>query len=191
MAFDKALTEKLFSEERTLANINEIMEANVGLVYAQLATFNVGCNDNAESYALEGLYRAVINYNVGGGVAFSTFAIVCIRNAIRQVLRSDTRNQQCYSLQELMEMYGDTVYNNRELVTEMKQGIDEGCIRDIVEKLFTSETPSAKRVLRIWIDEDYSIKTSELAIMLDCSQAYVSTIINRFRRKLARKLKEV
>lgn len=69
----------------------EIIEANTGLVHAIVRRFAGRGADSEELFqvGLVGLYKAVCDFDLSYGVAFSTYAVPKIEGEIRRFLRSD------------------------------------------------------------------------------------------------------
>ena len=82
-------------------DINDQIAENTGLIYKQLAAFNLLYDQDAESFAYEALYRAITTYNKSAGTAFSTYAVPMISGEIKRFLRDDGMIKVSRSLKEL------------------------------------------------------------------------------------------
>lgn len=178
MTFNKARTTELLSKERTLNSINEIIVINEGLVHAQLKLFKLADNQDACSFAFEGLYKAAVSYSTNSSAKFSTYATVCIKNSIRQAIRNNKEPVRIQSIND-----NDAYENN--FIEQASQNI----LKNVILELLEQTAPSARAVLKYWIDSDYTVQNKEIASYLNVSQPYVNKVINMFRTKLAAKLK--
>ena len=184
MSYDKELTMRLLSAPLTNESIELLIGLNIGLVNKQLNAFSLTDNHDALSFAIDGLYKAILNYN--GSASFSTFATVCIRNSIRQAIRSNKSKLHTVPIDEISS---SMVAQAQCLLDPFAQDRYEVLVF-LVEELIQAETASVQRVLRFWFDSDCTLLNKEIACSLNVSQPYVNKIINNFRRKLEIKLKE-
>ena len=189
MAFNKARTKELLKKELNKDVLEEIIALNMGLVYSQLKSFNLLNDPDALSLALDGLYKAIISYK-SDTAEFSTYATVCIRNGILQAIRSNKDFARVCSLQALFDSIGDAAYQNRALVDEGIVINNEDLIYRSINEIVSEASPSVARVLTCWIESDFTLLNKEIAEKLAVSQPYVNRVINTFRAKLAKKLKE-
>lgn len=169
---------------------------NMGLVYKQLHKFHRINDNDAFSYAMEGLMRAAQTYN--GSSAFSTYAMVCIYNNIAMYLRKLKKQNSVTIIS-----YNQYVDDNDEITLEAMLGTQASpeteylskerynyilqCIEDILN---STTSPQAKRALECWVESDYTLTQSELAEKAGLTQSYVSRVISTFRHKLKKKLEE-
>ena len=65
-----------------MEDINKVIADNIGLVYTGLKKFYLLNDPDAESFAYEALWRAAQTYKTDEGTVFSTYAMVCILNAL-------------------------------------------------------------------------------------------------------------
>lgn len=177
-------------------DIDKTIEENMGLVYMHLHKFRRANDDDAYSYALEGLWKAAETYN-GDVSAFSTYASVCIYNAI------------CYYLRKVKREASRPVVSYDAPVDDSENGIDFQYFladdrdpekiymeNDLMKK--TDETirrmldsmreSTKKRVIQTWYDSGCTIKQTELGEICGTSQSHASRTINEFRYKLKKEM---
>ena len=66
----------------------QLIIKNEGLVYYTLDLLNCKYSDEAISVGYEALWRAIETFDTSKNVKFSTYAVVCIRNAIWDMFRA-------------------------------------------------------------------------------------------------------
>ena len=75
-------------------DINDKIASNVGLIFKQLNKFNLAEDPEAESIGYEALYNAILTYDQSKSVQFSTYASVCIYNALGSYVRTQNKQRQ-------------------------------------------------------------------------------------------------
>lgn len=179
-------------------DINEKIEANLGLVYQQLIRFNLTDDQDAESYAYEALYRAIITYDESAGTAFSTYAICVISNTLRMHIRKINRKRQLDIIS-----YDVTVSDEDStgaLVDTLAQAEDtestvlfnelNGAVSEAFLKTYNSLSEMHKKIIFMWYESDYKLTQSEIAKSLHLSQPSVSKALSNFKYKLKLELEE-
>lgn len=183
-----------------MQDINAKIASNTGLIFKQLKKFNLAKDPEAESIGYEALYNAILTYDQSKSVQFSTYASVCIYNALGSYVRTQNKQRQlelisynniAYSEDgtdhEFVDFFEDPSdverdYIRRELLsmvkTEFQNQYDE----------LTNE--KHKLILSIWRDSDYEASMVEIAKQANVSQPYVSQVINGFKFKLKKRLEE-
>lgn len=189
MTYDSERCNYLFNQERSKEVVNELVELNTGLVFDQLKSFNLYNDEDAISYAFEGLYKAVVTFNVDSGNKFSTYAVVCIRNSIQQLIRK--RNSEAKVVLLSLDSFvidtitlGDTIEDPRSREDNSKTIIS--AVYDIIDNHKNDKT---KCILYEWVKSDFTATNREIAMRLGVSQPYVSNVINEFRARLRKKLR--
>lgn len=192
MAYDKKRTNELLQRgsQLSMADIDELIRLNIGLVGAQLKAFSLENDHDAISLAYEGLHKAILNYDINNSANFSTYATVCIKNSIRQSLRNSKESVVLVSLDCILELDIEHKYNDAFVAVDNAGAITLDTISRIIDELISTESPSSKRVLQCWIASDYQAINKVIADKLNVSQPYVNGIINKFRQRLAKKLGE-
>jgi len=179
-------------------DINDKIAANKGLIYQQLTRFNLLYDQDAESYAYEALYRAILTYKGDAGVVFSTYAVCVIANALRKHLRTLNKKRQLEVIS-----YNDTVSADPEsddMLDILSDDTDAEAIvlfkelTDVVAKSFTkvlSTMPELQqKVITTWYDADCKLTQSELAKALSTSQPTVSKALSVFKYRLKLELED-
>lgn len=182
-----------------MQDINELIEANKRLVYAQLHRFKLIDDPDAESLAYEALYNAISNFDASKGNKLSTVATVYIYNALGTYLRKLNSKRQVQAISYNIPIDDE---NNSELIDLISShdNIEEEYIRKEMSRtaMHTFNTmydkltnEKHKQILRIWKESDFSCKYTEIASIANVSQSYVSQVINNFKYTLRKKLEDM
>lgn len=174
--------------------IDDLIEQNKGLVYSQLLKFYLVHDQEAESIAYWALYTAIKTYKKSENVLLSTYATVCIYNALGDYVRSLNKKRQLDLVSYNAPMtegleYGEILSSKEsaedvvihdELVTKTKQAIKE-----IIEG-----TTNARHleIIAIFVDNDYKVSATDIAKKIGVSQSYVSQALAEFKGKLKRRM---
>lgn len=184
-----------------MADINDTIADNLGLVYHQLHRFNMVGNPDAESYAYEALFKAASTYKPSSGNKFSTYAICVIANSLRMYLRTCNKKNVIVPVSYYTPAYigkngeelllVDTIEgpNHAEdhiYAIELRRRITEA-LRSVYEEL---PTDNQRSVFRAWVKSDFSMKQRELAQATGLSQAQVSRVLNHTRQQLRLELED-
>lgn len=178
-------------------DINEIIYNNTGLVYKQLSRFNLTNDQDAESLSFEALYNAAVGFEPDKGVKFSTYATVCIYNAIGCYLRAKNRQRRLdvVSYNVTVDSTGDEYLDllpgeNDSEETYLKKELYQH-IRAAFNKHYDKLANGKQRdILTEWKKSDFTSPTVEIAKKLGMSQSYVSQVINRFKYVLRKELED-
>ena len=174
--------------------IEQTVQDNMGLVYMMLHRFNLAYNEDAVSYAMEGLFRAATSYDESSSFAFSTYATSCIYNGIQTYFRKLQKGPDTVPIKDFTNEHGETYLPSRTFkVRSAEDSAMALSTLEIYEKawsiLDTFDKDSwAYKALRLWLDSDFTLKTTEIAATLGCSQPTVSRAIMAFRNKLKEEL---
>ena len=182
-------------------DINDQIAENAGLIYKQLSSFNLLYDQDAESFAYEALYKAILTYDKDTGTAFSTYATCCIANALRKHLRTLNKKRQLdvVSYYELIS----TKENSDELIDIIPQ-LDtttdaeavylfkelQGVVSDAFVKVLRGMSEKHQTVITRWYNSDCKMTQCELAKALQISQPTVSKAISVFKYRLKLELEE-
>lgn len=129
----------------------ELIANNMGLVYMQLHSLNLAYDDEAFSHAMEGLMNAARSYEPDKGVQFSTYASVCIYNAIQMLIRKRNAKKQL-----TVVSYEEPLFEDGPTCLEVLVGAEclEDCyirkelilaVRNAFDKLLGNMQPSNKK----------------------------------------------
>jgi RNA polymerase sigma factor (sigma-70 family) len=183
-------------------SVDKLVADNVGLIYAQLNRFSLLNDQDAESLGYEALYNAAKTFDAERPVAFSTYATVCIYNAMCGYRRNAHKKRQL----EYVSLY-DLAYkeqasgNAPEIIDTIpfKQSIEDALIREYDNSIIPKAIINAynklgndtyRRVIFEWSLTDFTSKQRELADNTGVSQSSVSMAINVFRKYLREELKQ-
>ena len=179
-------------------DINAKIARNVGLIFSQLKKFNLARDPEAESIGYEALYNAILTYDQSKNVQFSTYASVCIYNALGSYVRTQNKQRQlevisynnvAYSEDgtdhEFVDFFSASADVEKDYMREELQKL----VRAEVQKLYDGLTNEKhKAILSLWRNTGYVASTKEIAKEVGVSQPYVSQIINSFKHKLKQRL---
>lgn len=182
-------------------DINDKIAANKGLIYQQLTRFNLLYDQDAESYAYEALYRAILTYDENAGTVFSTYAVCVIANALRKHLRTLNKKRQLDVVS-----YNDTASNaaNADDIIDILLLPDAATDAEAVvlfkelncvvaaafKKVLKTLPPLHQKVISTWYSLDCKMTQSELAKALNTSQPTVSKALSVFKYRLKLELEE-
>lgn len=177
-------------------DVESIITANMGLVYSSLHKFNLAYDQEAESYAMEGLYKAAVSFDKSRGYKFSTYAMVIIYNALRMHLRQVNKKKQ---IQEISYYTESPAAEGTYLLDTLTQGSgadakslsDEACkeIIDTFNKHIRSLHGLPRSIIRMFYANP-KMTQYEIATSLGVSQPTVSRAIATFLNKLRKDLEE-
>ena len=180
-----------------MADINELIAENLGLVYSQLRRFNMLDDQDAESLAYEALYKAIETYNPESGNNLSTYAVCVVSNALRSHNRYKNRKRQLQLISyntvlqdeesELIDLLrvGDTaedVIVRNELYERVNSTLS------IIRSEITS--PLHLSIFDTWYDNEFNITQTEIAKLVGTSQATVSATLGKFKYRIRKELED-
>lgn len=183
-----------------MQDINDKIATNTGLIFNQLIKFNLAKDPEAESIGYEALYNAILTYDQSKNIKFSTYASVCIYNALGSYVRTLNKQRQLEVIS-----YNNVAYSedgtDHEFVdfiatpTNMEADLIRTELHQIVREVFQAQYDSLtnekhKTILHIWRESEYTSTYSEIAKQVSVSQPYVSQVISNFKFKLRKQLEE-
>lgn len=183
-----------------MVDINKTIRENLGLVYSQLAKFDLLEDQDAESLAYEALHKAICTFKGSKNAKLSTYACCVISNALRGHLRSKNKKRQIQhvSYYEPLNSDGpDDIY----LVDTLCSGMsaDAGIytkefyatLTKALSKIYKDITsPVQRKIFVLWVNSGFKIKQAELVSETGVSQAAVSRTLSSFRYSLSKELEE-
>lgn len=167
---------------------------NTGLIFKQLLRFGLRQDPEAESLGYEALYTAILTFDQSKNIQFSTYATVCIYNALGCYVRQLNKVRQlevvsyhntAYSEDGEEHCFLDFIpvgvdieseYIKKELATVISKCFEEAY------NLLTNDTH--KRIVRAWQELDYKTTTVQVAEIAKVSQPYASQVLSRFKKTL-------
>lgn len=176
--------------------IDQMVEKCYPLVVQQLRKFYLYNDPDALSHAYEALYKAIITYEPDGRSQFITYATVCIYNSLGSYLRVLKNAQQAISLHTIISDNGEElmdVVSTDEVIADNVVGeITADLYRSIARQLVTATNNDNQRnVLTMWMESDYEMRHTDLAVKAGMSQSYVTQTINTFRAKMRKELEVI
>ena len=200
MKFDKEKLDKLLSEQRTNENVTELLELNKRLVRKAMQKLYVENNDDAYSYGMEALYKAILTFDISGKIQFSTYAYRCIYNLIGSyVIRKSKTIKESTPVLSFSQptsadsdlTLGDSISSDYEMERMI---VGEMSVKPIWYAFFAelnnTKSTMAKDVLLIWYDSNFKMSNKDIALEANCSVAYANRILHQFRAKLKRRLQK-
>lgn len=179
-------------------DINDQIAANLGLVYQQLSRFKLATDPDAESYAYEALYKAILTYDKSAGNAFSTYAVCVISNALRKHLRTLHKKRQLYvmsydtPLTDECDTFTivDTLMHAEDTESTVLFKELSAEVEKAFNKVYSGLSDLHKKIIAIWYDADCKISQREIADAMHVSQPAVSRAISLFKHKLKMELED-
>ena len=171
---------------------------NMGLVYKQLHRFKRAYDADAFSFAMEALMNAARTYDSKQNTAFSTYATVCIYNAIGNYLRHLNKKNQIHtvSYNELLSEDGNGTFEyvlgtgqnpEDEIVANERYKV---LLKAFDELLNDSSNDTVRLIIEYWRDSDFTASQTDIARATGLTQSHVSRTLSAFRHKLKQKLEE-
>lgn len=181
-------------------DINDKIASNVGLIFNQLNKFNLAKDPEAESIGYEALYNAILTYDQSKSVQFSTYASVCIYNALGSYVRTQNKQRQLEVIS-----YNNVAYTedgtDHEFVdfisapSDVEQDYMKKELHRLVREEFQKQygmltNEKHKSIISLWRDSEYEASMVSIAKQVGVSQPYVSQVINSFKFNLRKRLEE-
>jgi RNA polymerase sigma factor (sigma-70 family) len=153
--------------------IAEMVEQNIGLAHAQIHKFKLGNDDDAYSYAYEGLFLAAKGFDAEKGYKFSTYATSCIYNKLCEYLRIKARAP--------LVLFDDEVADRIEAEDLLSYSITV----DNINATLNEFSSTHKLILTTWFKLGFNQRTT--GKQLGYSQGYINKVVASFRYKLKTK----
>ena len=181
-------------------DINDKIASNVGLIFKQLNKFNLAKDPEAESIGYEALYNAILTYDQSKNVQFSTYASVCIYNALGSYVRTQNKQRQlevisynnvAYSEDGTDHEFVDFISTSSDIEQDFMKKELHRIVREEFQKQYDMLTNEKhKTILSLWRNSEYEASMVSIAKQADVSQPYVSQVINSFKFNLRKRLEE-
>ena len=190
--FDKARSDELLKMKKTEEVVEELVKLHGGLMGKQLKKFGLIGDPDAISFAYEALYIAILTYKHTN--EFSTYATICIYNKLGDYVRrlNTCINQNTVSYEGYLAdnlTFLDTIPSDSTVDGELLTEDSIDTIMLLIGKCISCmRNPTHKKILRLWMESDFTLQQTEIAEQLGISQSYVSQAINMFRKNLKSKL---
>ena len=181
-------------------DINATIAKHTGLIFNQLKKFNLAKDPEAESIGYEALYNAILTYDQSKNVRFSTYASVCIYNALGSYVRTQNKQRQlevisynnvAYSEDGTEHEFVDFLSTPSDVEQDFMKKELHRIVREEFQKQYDALTNEKhKAILALWRESDYEASMMSIAKQVGVSQPYVSQVINSFKFKLRKRLEE-
>lgn len=155
-------------------------------------------DQDAESFAYEALYNAILTFDETKGNAFSTYAVCVISNALRGHLRRLHKKRQL-EVVSYYEMLGadeesgyllDTLKQTDDTETIVMSNVLSQEVRKAYNEVLDGLSGKHKRIVVMHYDEEPRKTQQEISKTLGISQATVSKTLAGFKYKLKIRLEE-
>lgn len=181
-------------------DINKKVADNTGLIFKQLKKFYLANDPEAESIGYEALYHAILNFDQEKNVQFSTYATVCIYNALGTYVRTLNRQRQlevisyhnvAYTEDGTDCEYESFLSNSVDIETGiLKQELCEAVQKEFKRLYDNLTNEKHKLILSIWRDSEFEASMVSVAKEAGVSQPYVSQVINSFKHNMKERMEE-
>lgn len=181
-------------------DINATIAKHSGLIFNQFKKFNLAKDPEAESIGYEALYNAILTYDQSKNVQFSTYASVCIYNALGSYVRTQNKQRQlevisynniAYSEDGTDHEYVDFLSTSSGVEQDFMKTELHRIVREEFQKQYDMLTNEKhKTILSLWRNSDYEASMVSIAKQAGVSQPYVSQVINSFKFNLRKRLEE-
>lgn len=181
-------------------DINDKIASNVGLIFNQLNKFNLAKDPEAESIGYEALYNAILTYDQSKSVQFSTYASVCIYNALGSYVRTQNKQRQlevisynnvAYTEDGTDHEFVDFISASSDVEQDYMKKELHRLVREEFQKQYDILTNEKhKSIISLWRDSEYEASMVSIAKQVGVSQPYVSQVINSFKFNLRKRLEE-
>lgn len=179
-------------------DVNDKIFENTGLVYKQLHAFQMLYDQDAESFAYEALYNAVVTYDDKTGTAFSTYAVCCINNALRKHLRTLNKKRQLDIVSYDAPITADDDSTAMiDVIPQLYTVEDtllctESCkfIRSVLVEEYEKLSEKHRLIVRLFLTKKADMNQQAIAKAAGVTQATVSKIVSAFRHKVKQRLEE-
>jgi RNA polymerase sporulation-specific sigma factor len=180
--------------------INDLIAKNTGLIYKQLIKFGLKDDPEAISLGYEALYKALCTFKTEKKIKFSTYASVCIYNALGTYVRSLNKIRRIDTIsynalvndsEELGEFIrfmpsDDSV--EAEVIHRETSEIIAKALQDVQAELMND---THKKIFEAWSDSGFTATTVDIANKVGISQSYASQILCRIKNLLRKRLKSL
>lgn len=175
--------------------VNATIARNRGLIFLQMKKFGLLRDPEAESIGYEALLNAFNTFEPRMGYQFSTYASVCIYNALGSYQRTQNRQRQL----TVISYHATHEENGLELLGVIP-GV--GCVEDgyLKDELHTEvrnafnelharvTNPKHVAILSAWLASDFEATTKDIAAEVGVSQSYVSQVLNNFKYSMRKRM---
>ena len=131
--------------------------------------------DDALQEGLIGLFRAIEQYDKDQGASFSTYANVCIRNAVFAAQKAAARKKHAPLNHSI------PIPEEQSIPGPEEQAISNEQLSLTMEKVHTRLSPLEKQVLRYYLN---GLSYQEIGLQLGKSPKAIDNALSRLRRKL-------
>jgi len=167
----------------------DILKKNEGLVWAQIHKYYLSDDPEAESLGMEALWSASQTFDSSKNIAFSTYATVCIYNALGCYVRTLNKKSKLEVVSYHAKNKEGGEYIENLMVSEgpdevMSRNMRLKRIDEIVTEQLNLLSAKQKLIVEAWRDSGYSAKKTDLSKQIGVSQSYVTNTLQVFKHRL-------
>lgn len=160
-----------------------LFHENMGLAYFTLHRYfpDLSQDEDWQQVALLGLWKACMRYDTGREIAFSTFAVVCIKNEVLRNLRYETKCNRLNTT-SLSCIIGEEDTELSELIPD-KNALDDVVYMEIFDSLENAKkklSEKEKSTLKYLL---LGYSQCEIAPLVGVTQAHISRLTKSIKRK--------
>lgn len=178
--------------------IDKIVADNTGLIYKQLYKLHMQNDDDAFSIGLEALANAAVTFDDSKNIRFSTYASVCIYNALGNYLRRINKKHQLEVVSYYEPVAGSEDITFIDILSTAPSPTEEYLRKELYAKLWEAfdkicaELPSSveRYIVSSWRESEFTKSQATIAEEAGVSQAHVSRTLSAFKHKLKKELEE-
>lgn len=179
-------------------DVNQLIEENMGLVYKQLHYFHLIDDEDAFSIAIEALWTGISTYSPDKGSKLSTYATVCIYNALGMYVRRLKRKQRLDVVSYETPIEGSDGLTIKDVLTdsvsaydayekkELAEILDKACKEVMAE----ARNEKARKTIEYWYKSNGTMRTVEIARLVGYAQPTVSNVLITAKYQIRKKLEE-
>lgn len=181
-------------------DINKLIADNKGLIFKQIHSLGLSNDQDAESLGYWALYKAIESYDENSGTKLSTYASVCIYNALGGYLRHLRRKRQL----EIISYNSSRIYPDGEeyevldTLSVKDDILDDYCKDEMLkyvrrcfeEELEKIRSDKQRKILQVWAESDFAYTGQQISDIIGVSQSYVSQTLNNFRYRIKQRIEE-
>lgn len=177
----------IYKPVKTKQDVDKLLSIHKNLVYWTLGKMGRLHDQECESAAWEALWDAINRFDVFSNVAFSSFAVKCIRNRVNDILRK--RKLRLENETDFTDYF--EAADRGTLIPLQIEAVDELIrVQTILDEYIDMKSGVSKNVLLVWKAANFEISAQMLARICNTSSTTVGKVLIAFRAYLATKLRD-
>lgn len=182
-----------------MQEIDCLIQQNIGLVISLLKQYNLLQDPEAESIAMESLWKACVDYDETLGYKMSTLITVYAKRSLGSYLRTLHKQRQIETISYNNIAYTEdgTDHEFLELLPS-PQSVEQQFMKDVLHKqvkevycdVVNTFKGKKKAIIEAWERSEFEATNKSLAAATGVSQPYVNQVLATFKQRMRIKLKE-